>query len=88
MSAAAASRDITLFHAYELLHQHNYDVAEAIKVSKKIIILKISHHVSDKDRSYCPFDFHRHWFQHQALYCVVMRWKIGQHQKQTCLKRR
>ena len=33
MSAAAASRDITLFHAYELLHQHNYDVAEAIKVS-------------------------------------------------------
>ena len=32
MSAAAASRDITLFHAYELLHAHNYDVAEAIKV--------------------------------------------------------
>ena len=36
MSAAAASRDITLFHAYELLHQHNYDVAEAIKVSRKL----------------------------------------------------
>ena len=36
MSAAAASRDITLFHAYELLHQHNYDVAEASKVSKKL----------------------------------------------------
>ena len=41
MSAAAASRDITLFHAYELLHQHNYDVAEAIKVSKK------NHHIKD-----------------------------------------
>ena len=36
MSAAAASRDITLFHAYELLHQHNYDVAEAIKVKLKL----------------------------------------------------
>ena len=36
MSAAAASRDITLFHAYELLHQHNYDVAEAIKVKTKV----------------------------------------------------
>ena len=38
MSAAAASRDITLFHAYELLHAHNYDVAEAIKVSLKILL--------------------------------------------------
>merc|ERR1719166_795864 len=32
MSAAAASRDITLFHAYELLHKHNYDIAEALKM--------------------------------------------------------
>ena len=31
MSAAAASRDITLFHAYDLLHQHGYDTAEALK---------------------------------------------------------
>lgn len=31
MSAAAASRDVTLFHAYDLLHKHNYDVAEALK---------------------------------------------------------
>jgi len=29
MSAAAASRDITLFHAMELLHNHNYDFASA-----------------------------------------------------------
>ena len=31
MSAAAASRDITLFHAYELLHQHGYDTADTLK---------------------------------------------------------
>ncbi|XP_022249422.1 metastasis-associated protein MTA3-like [Limulus polyphemus] len=30
MSAAAASRDITLFHAMDILHQHNYDIASAI----------------------------------------------------------
>ncbi|XP_076306003.1 metastasis-associated protein MTA3-like isoform X4 [Tachypleus tridentatus] len=30
MSAAAASRDITLFHAMDILHQHNYDIANAI----------------------------------------------------------
>jgi len=29
MSAAAASRDITLFHAMDLLHNHNYDFAAA-----------------------------------------------------------
>jgi hypothetical protein len=26
MSAAAASRDVTLFHAHNLLHKHNYDL--------------------------------------------------------------
>ncbi len=31
MSAAAASRDVTLFHAHQLLHKHNYDIAEALK---------------------------------------------------------
>ncbi len=31
MSAAAASRDVTLFHAHNLLHEHNYDVAAALK---------------------------------------------------------
>ncbi|XP_048507580.1 metastasis-associated protein MTA3 isoform X3 [Athalia rosae] len=30
MSAAAASRDITLFHAMDTLHRHNYDVARAM----------------------------------------------------------
>ncbi|XP_066992172.2 metastasis-associated protein MTA3 [Anabrus simplex] len=30
MSAAAASRDVTLFHAMDTLHKHNYNVAEAI----------------------------------------------------------
>nr|XP_018904190.1 PREDICTED: metastasis-associated protein MTA3 isoform X1 [Bemisia tabaci] len=30
MSAAAASRDITLFHAMNTLHKHSYDIAEAI----------------------------------------------------------
>lgn len=30
MSAAAASRDITLFHAMDLLHTHRYDVSSAI----------------------------------------------------------
>uniref|UniRef100_T1JGP3 Metastasis-associated protein MTA3 n=1 Tax=Strigamia maritima TaxID=126957 RepID=T1JGP3_STRMM len=30
MSAAAASRDVTLFHAMDTIHRHNYDVAEAI----------------------------------------------------------
>lgn len=30
MSAAAASRDITLFHAMDTLHQHNYDLAAAL----------------------------------------------------------
>lgn len=30
MSAAAASRDITLFHAMDTLHRHNYDVAKAM----------------------------------------------------------
>lgn len=30
MSAAAASRDITLFHAMDTLHRHKYDVAEAM----------------------------------------------------------
>uniref|UniRef100_A0A1B6MC23 Metastasis-associated protein MTA3 n=2 Tax=Graphocephala atropunctata TaxID=36148 RepID=A0A1B6MC23_9HEMI len=30
MSAAAASRDITLFHAMDTLHSHSYDLAEAI----------------------------------------------------------
>ncbi|XP_044011912.1 metastasis-associated protein MTA3 isoform X2 [Aphidius gifuensis] len=30
MSAAAASRDITLFHAMDTLHKHNYDVAKAM----------------------------------------------------------
>jgi len=30
MSAAAASRDLTLFHAMNTLHKHNYDIANAI----------------------------------------------------------
>lgn len=30
MSAAAASRDVTLFHAMDTLHKHNYSVASAI----------------------------------------------------------
>uniref|UniRef100_A0A1B6FNZ1 Metastasis-associated protein MTA3 n=1 Tax=Cuerna arida TaxID=1464854 RepID=A0A1B6FNZ1_9HEMI len=30
MSAAAASRDITLFHAMDTLHSHSYDLADAI----------------------------------------------------------
>ncbi|XP_030239329.1 metastasis-associated protein MTA3 isoform X1 [Drosophila navojoa] len=30
MSAAAASRDITLFHAMNILHQHNYSIDEAM----------------------------------------------------------
>nr|CAD7394047.1 unnamed protein product [Timema cristinae] len=30
MSAAAASRDITLFHAMDTLHKHDYNMAEAI----------------------------------------------------------
>ncbi|XP_049778360.1 metastasis-associated protein MTA3 isoform X1 [Schistocerca nitens] len=30
MSAAAASRDITLFHAMDTLHKHSYNLAEAI----------------------------------------------------------
>ncbi|XP_044597073.1 metastasis-associated protein MTA3 isoform X3 [Cotesia glomerata] len=30
MSAAAASRDITLFHAMDTLHRHNYDIAKAM----------------------------------------------------------
>ncbi|XP_039594255.1 metastasis-associated protein MTA3 [Polypterus senegalus] len=30
MSAAAASRDITLFHAMDTLHRHNYDLSSAI----------------------------------------------------------
>ncbi|XP_068021223.1 metastasis-associated protein MTA3 isoform X3 [Melanerpes formicivorus] len=32
MSAAAASRDITLFHAMDTLHKHNYDLSSAISV--------------------------------------------------------
>uniref|UniRef100_A0A914ZVP2 Metastasis-associated protein MTA3 n=1 Tax=Parascaris univalens TaxID=6257 RepID=A0A914ZVP2_PARUN len=31
MTAAAASRDVTLFHAMALLHQANYDVGQAVK---------------------------------------------------------
>ena len=31
MSAAAASRDITLFHAHNLLHKHDYKLEEAVK---------------------------------------------------------
>ncbi|KAH9499612.1 Metastasis-associated protein mta1 [Bulinus truncatus] len=31
MSAAAASRDITIFHAMDTLHRHSYDIAKAIK---------------------------------------------------------
>lgn len=30
MSAAAASRDVTLFHAMDTLHRHNYDLASAL----------------------------------------------------------
>lgn len=30
MSAAAASRDITLFHAMDTLHRHGYDLASAL----------------------------------------------------------
>ncbi|XP_077864855.1 metastasis-associated protein MTA1-like [Saccoglossus kowalevskii] len=30
MSAAAASRDVTLFHAMNILHKHDYDIAKAI----------------------------------------------------------
>lgn len=30
MSAAAASRDITLYHAMDILHKHNYDMSTAI----------------------------------------------------------
>ncbi|XP_055495640.1 metastasis-associated protein MTA3 isoform X1 [Leucoraja erinacea] len=32
MSAAAASRDITLFHAMNTLHKHNYDLTQAINI--------------------------------------------------------
>uniref|UniRef100_A0A8D3CGT6 Metastasis associated 1 family, member 3 n=1 Tax=Scophthalmus maximus TaxID=52904 RepID=A0A8D3CGT6_SCOMX len=32
MSAAAASRDITLFHAMDTLHRHNYDLSSALSV--------------------------------------------------------
>jgi len=31
MSAAAASRDITVFHAYQALHAHGYDIGAALK---------------------------------------------------------
>jgi len=31
MSAAAASRDITIFHAMDTLHQHKYNIAKALK---------------------------------------------------------
>ena len=31
MSAAAASRDITLLHAYDLLHHNNYKIDESAK---------------------------------------------------------
>jgi metastasis-associated protein MTA len=31
MSAAAASRDVTIFHAMDTLHRHRYDIAKAIK---------------------------------------------------------
>lgn len=31
MSAAAASRDVTIFHAMNTLHRHKYDIAKAIK---------------------------------------------------------
>lgn len=31
MSAAAASRDITLFHAMDTLHKHGYDISKAIR---------------------------------------------------------
>ncbi|KAF8384172.1 lin-40 [Pristionchus pacificus] len=31
MTAAAASRDVTLFHAMALLHQANYDIGQAVK---------------------------------------------------------
>ena len=30
MSAAAASRDITLYHAMDTLHKHKYDMSRAI----------------------------------------------------------
>ncbi|XP_071518141.1 metastasis-associated protein MTA3 isoform X7 [Panulirus ornatus] len=30
MSAAAASRDVTLFHAMDTLHKHNYDISKAL----------------------------------------------------------
>ena len=30
MSAAAASRDITVFHAYQALHAHNYNLSAAL----------------------------------------------------------
>ncbi|XP_047489709.1 metastasis-associated protein MTA3-like isoform X10 [Penaeus chinensis] len=30
MSAAAASRDVTLFHAMDTLHKHNYDISQAL----------------------------------------------------------
>ncbi|XP_064411690.1 metastasis-associated protein MTA3 isoform X2 [Latimeria chalumnae] len=32
MSAAAASRDITLFHAMDTLHKHNYDLTSALSI--------------------------------------------------------
>lgn len=31
MTAAAASRDVALFHAMALLHQANYDIGQAVK---------------------------------------------------------
>ena len=31
MSAAAASRDVTLFHAHNLLHKHDYNISDALK---------------------------------------------------------
>merc|ERR1712242_299278 len=30
MSAAAASRDITVLHAYQALHGHQYDISQAL----------------------------------------------------------
>ena len=33
MSAAAASRDVTLFHAHNLLHKHNYNLVSVLKVN-------------------------------------------------------
>ena len=66
MSAAAASRDVTLFHAHNLLHKHDYNISDALKALVPTTGKKLIQDTAKKTREikYIVNQFHEKNFEY------------------------